>query len=324
MDPRNKDARPRPDLGIIASAYDAAMSTKAGLVAHTIFPVLAVASLSGTFQKIPLSEFLKGKGTDRAPGSAYSRSSTTYDKHTFDIVGAGHEHPVDDENASRIGEANAEANAVKVASLVVLNAREQVAVAKALGGSNTGAIAVKWNVPATATPKANVQTAAEAFYSKSGIRPNLLVIGYGSFLDLFNTAEIKGEFVYSTPVGSMPMEQKLALLANYFDVARVVVAGAPYDSANAGLPATLQNIWPNTKAGLYYVDPAADLQLPTYGHTFRLTDDGASTGDTDPYAGLIVEDYREEQISSTVFRVREKRDINVKFEDLAYVMTNLR
>jgi hypothetical protein len=85
-------------------------------------------------------------------------------------------------------------------------------------------------------------------------------------------------------------------LAAIFDVPRVLVGGAVYDSAKKNKAASISDLWSYEYAALVKISSGPDLTQPGVGRTFLWTEDSPDNA--------IVEQYREEKTRSDIFRVR--------------------
>lgn len=125
--------------------------------------------------------------------------------------------------------------------------------------------------------------------------PNAFLISFRAFLDLKNCDQVVDRLKYTFPgidINTMNAQQ----LAAVFGVPRVLVGGSVYDSTNKGLDTTVADMWDDEYAMLVKVAESNDFREPCVGRTFLWTADSP----TNP----IVEEYREEQIRSDIYRVR--------------------
>jgi len=125
--------------------------------------------------------------------------------------------------------------------------------------------------------------------------PSGLIISYTTFLALQVADQIVDQLKYTFPgidVTNLNAQQ----LARVFGVPRVWVAGAVYDSAGKGQAASIADIWDDEYAALVRVSNGQDLMEPCVGRTFLWTADSPQSP--------IVEEYRDEEHRSDVYRVR--------------------
>jgi hypothetical protein len=85
-----------------------------------------------------------------------------------------------------------------------------------------------------------------------------------------------------------------ALLAALFDVDKFAVAKGAVNMANEGQAFSLSEVWA-ANVVLAHVDSTEDLQAPSFGRTFIVTDEESPDG-------ISVETYDEEVISSLAVR----------------------
>ena len=311
----------RPDLG--ALAYEFFMGAAAqGFIGTRLLPVFEVADQSADYPKIPIESFLKlpEKGGKRAARSAYDRDDYQFETDTYQCVEYGLEAPVDDTEArlfARYFDAEAVATARASLRLQLLYEKRVAALLFGTGTiTNTAAVSTEWSTPATCTPLSAVMTAKTAMRAASGLEPNVVAMSKKVFNNLMLTTEIKNTFAYTTPVQSLSAEAKRNLLAQYFEVDEVLVAGGMYDSAKPGQSFSLADIWDDEYVGLYRVGSGGgDLRDPIVGRTFLWTADAPQM--------LTTEQYREEQVRSWIYRVRQYVDEAIVFAGAGYLLSNI-
>lgn len=125
----------------------------------------------------------------------------------------------------------------------------------AVGGAD------KWTLE-DSDPGAVVEDAKEAIRKRTGRRPTLLELGPTVRAALKVHPKIRDHFKYTTAAA---ISDKM--LAEYFDVAEVVVGDAIYDLDDG----TSVDVWGND-AVLAFVAPEGqrNMRLPSYGYTYRL------------------------------------------------------
>ncbi len=310
----------RPDLAESFMEFDLAMD-QAGFVAHKVFPIIDVASQSGTFGKIPVEQLLQQRDTKRAPGSGYARGKFTFTTATYACQEHGAEEPVDDRESEMYAEYF---DAEQIASLrayssVLRNAEQRVADAvfnATTYSSFTTAITNEWDDTTNATPLVDVEAAVQAVYTQSGLWPNALVINRKVFRNLRNCDEIKDRIASSgageSNVAGRVAEQQLAEL---FDLEHIIVAGSSKNTATEGQSASPSQIWSDEYAMVCKVANSADFRDPCIGRTFHWGQDGSSIGGT-------VETYRDENVRSNITRVRHDVDELTTYAEAGHLLSN--
>lgn len=308
----------RSDLGSIAWEYAMGADGR-GSTGLKVLPFFTTKKKAGDYPIIKIESLLKLQKTARAPRGKYNRSDYQFGKGNFSCSEHGWEEPLDDSERELYGEVDfpAEEIAVMRAMDVVLRSLEQRHATKLQDTATlpSAAVGTKWDVPASATPRKNVIDAKEAMRATYGIIPNLMVISEQSKIDLLLTDEITDAFKYTNPIEIGGNEAQLLRLADYFGIAEVAVAGAQKDSAKKGQSKSLADIWDKTKAGLYKVSASMDLKDPAIGRTFLWEADSPQE--------VVVEQYREEQIRSDIFRARHNVDEAFMFIGAAYIFEDV-
>lgn len=119
--------------------------------------------------------------------------------------------------------------------------------------------AAQWSDP-TSDPSTTAATARAAIRGKTGLLPNQLTMGYAVFEALrIHPAVI--DFLD----GGRATEQDLA---EYFEVARVVVARAIYNTAKEGQASSLVDLW-GKDALFHYRSPIVSIDEPSFGYQFE-------------------------------------------------------
>ena len=274
--PTSSLATLRPDL---ATFYEFDLEAeRAGYIASQVFPVIDVASQSGTYGKIPLKELLEERETKRAPGSGYSRSEFEFDTATYACVEHGAEEPVDDREAKMYAEYfDAEVVSTARASAAVLrNAEKRIADAVFntttwTGSSLTTAVTNEWDDSANATPIVDVEAAVQKIYDNSGLWANALVVNRKVFRNLRNCDSIIDR-INSAGAGSpsKASDVTVEMLSQVFDLDYILVAGGTRNTANEGQTASPGQIWSGEYAMICKVAASLDMREPCIGRTVSL------------------------------------------------------
>ncbi|MEF2145132.1 MAG: hypothetical protein V3573_06775 [Desulfovibrionaceae bacterium] len=304
MIPNSGKARLRPDLAVMVHETMTGAPAK-GFVASVIAPYFPVATQSADFPVLPAAAAFNVENVHRASGSGYSRSSEIFEAGYYSCRERGHEQPVDDRfKAIYRSVVDMDAAALDLCMGKVLRAYEvEVAgkITKASNFLNSGA-SVKWDVSATADPKADIDAARE-IGRKKGIVYNRLVISWPTYLNLIKVKKVIDAVTYIFPDTKRTGTIGLTHLEAYLDIP-IVLAGALANGAKRGKNPDLQDIWPDTVAVLARVaDAGSDITEPSIARTF-LWNEGSTSE-------LIVEEYYEEQTRSSIIRVRHDIDVRL-------------
>lgn len=138
----------------------------------------------------------------------------------------------------------------------------------------------QWNDYTNSNPIGDVETAKEAVRQQIGIRPNTLVIGPAVYAQLKWHTKLVDKYKY-TQKGVVTQD----MLKELFEVDRVLVGEALYNSARPGQATTLADVWGKFAAVLYVPEQPGQL-TPAFGYTYEWNYDGRA-----PKGGVIVYKY---------------------------------
>lgn len=299
----NTPALYRPDLGVVAMEY---LETEAmANIGLKIMPVFPTDLQSSGFPVIPGKALLSLPDTARAPRGSYQRGDWEYEEGKYSCSENGWEEPIDDserklfeQRAPGMGDFIATRRALGI----ITRAQEKRIANKLFNSTNFTAHAVvnEWDDSPNATPITDVKLAKLAFRDQCGMLPNALVISYSTLEDLKRCAQIIDLLKYTFP-GLDIANLGAAELARIFGIAQVLVGGAVYDANGRGLAVDVTDIWDHEYAALVRIATGrVDILEPCVGRTFVWRADSSENP--------IVEQYRDEEIRSDIFRVRHNSD----------------
>ena len=304
MRPSTSAAVYRPDLGqaVMEYAEDATMQP----IGLQVMPLFPTSKQAASFPVVPKEALLSIPDTARAPRGRYNRGDWTYERGIFQTKEQGWEEPIDDAERGLLeGEASGLADlvATKRAWNHIMRAQEKRIADMVFNATTfttvTAGVGNEWDDASNATPVDDINTAILAIRSNCGMLPNTLIIAYSTFLNLKNCDQIVDRLKYTFPgidLNRMTSDQ----LAAVFNIQKVLVGGAVYNSAGVGLDATIASLWSNEYAMLTRTASGQDITEPCIGRTFLWTEDSPENP--------IVESYREDQSRSDVIRVRHNVD----------------
>jgi hypothetical protein len=309
----------RPDLGAIAYEYLIGAADR-GFVCLDLLPVFDVQEQAGNYPVIPIEALLKLQTTARASRGAYSRGDWEFELGNYSCKENGWEEPVDDSESKLYQRYfDAEQIATLRAVDILLRAQEARVAAKIFNTANitaTADVAIPWGTAATAVPRANIMTAKLAMRAASGLDPNVAVMSRKVFDTLMMTKEITDAFMYTNPIQVGGYDAQKLLMAQYFGVDKILVAGAIKDGAKKGQAYSISDLWDDEYVGLFKVSSGgSDLREPCLGRTFLWTGDSPQN--------VVTESYREEQTRSNVYRVRQNTDEAFVFTGAGYLLGNI-
>jgi hypothetical protein len=106
------------------------------------------------------------------------------------------------------------------------------------------------------------------------------------------------------------------MLAALFDLKEVLVAGAVFNGANEGQAASLAPVWTQGYSMVFKAADGNDLRQPCLGRLFHWTADGSQIGGT-------VEQYRDEDARSDIFRVRHQTGEKIVNKEAGHLLTGI-
>jgi len=292
----------RPDLGVQVMEYVEGVTMP--FIGLEVMPIFKTAKQAASYPVIPKEALLKIPDTARAPRGNYNRGDWTYERGKFGTSEQGWEEPVDDTERSLFDqEAPGMADFIATTRGMnhIMRAQEKRIADKVFDDSTFSAnsITEEWDDADACVPIDDVNDGIVSFRSACGMLPDALIIAYSTFLDLKNCDQVVNRLKYTFPgidINRMNSEQ----LAAVFNVPRVLVGGAVYDSSGKGVDTVVADLWSSEYAALVKISAGPDLTQPGIGRTFLWTEDSPQNP--------IVEQYREDQTRSDIFRVRHNTD----------------
>lgn len=142
---------------------------------------------------------------------------------------------------------------------------DAVGTAAASGGVPGTATPVYWDDDANSDPFTDIANGQTTILTNTGFMPNTLLLSWNAYQALRKNPLIIDRIKYTTPTFAGTVTE--ALLAQCFDVDRVVVSKATYNTAAEGLAGSYSLI-AGKNALLCYSAPQPGLMIPTAGYTF--------------------------------------------------------
>jgi hypothetical protein len=300
-------ATPRADLAQAMAEYD---FSKKNFIGFQVMPSLLVPLQAATFAKIVREGLLRREDVKRTVRSGYKRSEWEFEDDTYQCYEYGLEQALDDSERARFSrDFDSEFWAAKIAYERVLREHE-IRVATAIfntstwtGAALTTAASAVWSNVGTDI-LSDVTAAKEKVRSLTGMMPNTLIVSQ-KVLGLIrkNTGLINAV----SYVQLASERNVLNAIADWLGLEQILVGGGVYNSDPEGdTSLTGVDIWDDGYAMVCVGARAGDpLQTPCIGRTLCWQADSPETD------GLIVEEYREEQIRSWIYRARHNVDEKV-------------
>jgi hypothetical protein len=288
----------RPDLGgAVMEYYD---ELPMGLIGLEVMPIFRTGLQSAAYPVVPKEALLKISNVDRAPRAGYSRDDYEMERGYFATKEKGREEPLDDSERELLDQEApglAEEVATRRAYSVIMRSQEKRIADIFNSASNfaTNNVTSVWSAYTTANPVSDVLDAKATFKTQCGMKPDALVMTETVRNHAVRCTAVKDLIKYTFP-GIDIANMNNGQLAQLFGVPRVIMADAVYDSAGKGVAASVGDIWSSAKVWLVKINASQDISEPCVGRTFLWTADSAQNP--------VVEQYREDQIRSDVYRVR--------------------
>ena len=121
----------------------------------------------------------------------------------------------------------------------------------------------KWSTPATSNPITDIEAGKTAIHAVIFKRPNVLLLGQSVYDILKHHPDVLDRIKY-VQKGVVTAE----LLASVFEVEKVIIGAAGYNTAKEGKAASYSYLW-GKDAILAYVEPRPGIKKFSLGYTFQ-------------------------------------------------------
>lgn len=279
--------------------------TNTELVADTIAPRIAVREESGLYFVADKSNLIVPGSTKRALTGSANRIKGTLSTDTYQLEEHSLEEWIDDRIMKTYQNPfDPRANATKrlAGQLAIEKENELItALGAATASGNVVDATGNW-VTASTDLRAQVKTGNNRIHKATGVRGNTLILDRLSYDALLSNTDFKGSIAYTSDKTEANLRN---LIAQYFDVANVVIAGGIKQTAATG--GTGSFMW-STKGVAYlaYIAPSPAIEEPTALYQFYKPD----------MIGVDVR--REEGAKSDVVRATDFYQMNVIDSDCLY------
>jgi len=308
-------ATPRLDLGAAFQEFDL---TANNFIAALALPQIRVPRKEAKFVKLRREGVLARADLKRAARSAYNRDEYSVEDDSYACEEYGHEQPLDDsERAFYANDFDAEFYASQVAARRLLTDYE-VRAATAIfntstwtGSSLTTAVGTEWST-ASADAKSDILAAKEKVRRLTGVDPDTMIISKVVYNNLLKNDDLN-EAVKYIQLGTVSNVAKA--MADFFGLRQVLIGAGVYNSAKEGQDATITDIWDDEYAMICKLPEGDAITAPGIGRTFLWRDDSPND--------LNVEEYREEQTRSTIYRVRHTVDEKIIDAAFGHLLSNI-
>lgn len=326
MEPTASDVHVNGPLTNISVAY---MQAESAFVAAQIFPVIPVSKQSdlyfsydrGTFNTDDMKE--RAPGTEAEGGGYTMDASSSYYSRQYSFK---HDIP-DPVRANADVPHSPDRAATEFVTRKGLIRRERIFVASYFttglwtygktGQSSADSTHVKFWDDTTSTPIQDVRAAKTTVLESTGFMPNTLVLGRRVYDALCDHPSFIDRVKYGQSGVGQPARVTLDAMAALFEVGRVVVMDAIYNTARKGQTAVHAFIG-GKHALLCYVAPAPGIMIPSAGYCFAWTGMFGNSS-----LGTRIRQYRHEPIQSDRVEIDMCMDMKMVGADLGYFFTSV-
>lgn len=287
------------------------MQTEESFIANDIAPIVPVNGDTGTYYVWEAHNNFALETTNWSQSGGAPRLEIRATKDTFSCIKYGAEIAIsDDDRRNSLDPATLDRrNINRITRAMMLDREVRFASAVTASPDTTLTTTARWFSTAP-DPRGNADTAKQSILKNTGDVPNTLVLSADTFFDLIKntTATSAGliiknaiQYVMATTANNL----NPALIAQFFDIERVLIGWAVYDakSAASGSVATAEplTIGTNVVSGQYawnncaifmYVDPSPSTDCLEYWTTFASV----------PFTA---DRYRDERTESDILRVKQ-------------------
>lgn len=237
-------------------------------IADQVFPILPVRKESDVFFSYDKSDWLRDEAAVRAAGASAAEGGYTLSTSGYAATEKAFKTRIPwrvRDNADN--PLDVDRDAVDFVTEKLLIRRERIVASILTSISNVGSGATptnKWSNFTTSDPISDVRTGRAFIKQMTGRSPNTLIVGWEVAETLVDHPNIIERIKY-TERGDV--RAALNALAAIFNVERVLIGEAVYETAAHGGTSSLSYIW-GQNAVLAYVNPRPALRAVTGGLTF--------------------------------------------------------
>lgn len=294
-------ATPRLDLG--QAMWEIALSERT-MIGTKVLPIFSTPKKAANFSRITKESIARRRNVIRAARSQYSRDEFEAKDQGYNCKERGHEQPLDDgERELYQSDFAAEMAASKIAMNVVLQEQERDITNTLF---NTATFTGNYYSDNSGTPWATagtdiigqVKTAAKNVRLNCANRANALIISQ-TVLD--NQIGINTAIAAKLQYTQVPTQDAIVkALSGLLNLKYVIVGDVVDNTAKEGQTFVGADMWGSNYAMVARVAETNDLTEPCLGRTMLWSADSAENA--------MVEEYREEQTRSWIYRSRHHVD----------------
>lgn len=306
-------ATPRADLGEALQEYT---PSAVNYIATQVLPLLPTQKQAATFSRHTREGLLKSVDAKRTKRSAYNRAQTETEDDSYTCEEFGIEDLLDDsEREFFASDFDAEeATTMSIANKMWIQQEKRAKAVVFDTAIWTGAplftdVTTVWSDIASDII-GDINAATQKVKDGSGLRPNAAILNFENLQNMLKNTAIIARFPGAEVVTRRMIEDNLAAI---FGLERLIVGDASEDTADEGLATTIGSIWGATNVMVAKVCNEGDrIVEPCIGRSFLWVADSPDN--------QTVEQYREEQTRSDVFRVRQNIDEKRLITELGHLL----
>lgn len=314
---KSTHATPRADLGVAFHEYS---PRKARYIANDILPRLGVAKEAATFS-VTKRKNLTIPETKHANGATFNRVELYMDDLDYVCVDHGLEGQLTDRDREKYkNDFDAEVEKTGSIKIKMMLAREKrikdlVFNTTTWSGADlyTDNSGSPWDAAGSGVIK-QIQLAREKVRLNCGVPAESMIISESSMINLINNTEIKAKFPGATVITEAMLRAQMGAI---FGIRNLIVGQAVYNSADENQDFSGAEIWPDDYA---LVATLGEEGLPMTEPQLGRTIVWEQYVDPDGEELVYLEQYREEQTKSDIFRVEQSIDEKVFDKYFAHLM----
>lgn len=320
-EPTVSDVHVNGPLTSISVAY---MQAESAFIADKVFPNIPVSKQSDLYFTYDRGSFNSDEMKERAPGTEAEGGGYTLDANSsYYARRYSFKHDIPDEvRANADAPHSPDRASSEFVTRKALIRRERIFATNYFGtgvwtyGKTGQASAdsthVKFWDDTTSIPITDVRNGKRTVLESTGFEPNTLILGRAVYDAICDHPTFLDRVKYGQSGQGAPARITLAAMAALFEVDRVYVMNAIYNTAKKGQTASHTFIG-GKHALLCYVAPAPGIMVPSAGYTFSWTGMFGNTA-----LGTRIRQYRLENIGSDRTEIDSCFDMKLVGADLGY------
>lgn len=259
----------------IATAY---LQNSANYVADKVFPNVPVEHQADKYFKYRKGDFFRDQAQKRADATESAGGGYNMDTGSYSAdVWAWHKDIGDQTRRNADPAVDIDVATTKFVMQTLMIRRDRQFMSKyvttgvwgtditGVGASPSASQAVYWNDDANGDPFTDLATGQTTILQNTGFEPNVLLMAWPVYQALRKHPLVIDRIKYTNPAFAGKITPEL--LAQAFDIERIIVSKAVYNTAAEGAIDSFSFVM-GKSALLVYAAPAPGLMVPSAGYTF--------------------------------------------------------